>query len=90
VDERAVREAGDIPKLSSQVGRVTRALSPKTKHLVLGLAGIRILRVRVGLALTDTRRQTGLIPIFGRTFAEVDKCVKLREALLDLTRPRMF
>jgi len=28
VDERAVSGAGDIPKLSSQVGRVTRAPSP--------------------------------------------------------------
>jgi len=88
VDERAVRGAGDIPKLSSQVGRVTRA--PESQHPVLGLAIVRILRVRVGLALTDTRRQTRLIPIFGRTFAEVDKCVKLREALLDLTRQRTF
>jgi len=29
VNERAVRGAGDIPKLSSQVGRVTRARVPK-------------------------------------------------------------
>jgi len=64
--------------------------SLKTKHPVLGLAGVRILRVRVGFALTGPRRQMRLIPIFGCTFVEVDKCVKPREALLDLTRQRMF
>ena len=79
MDERAVRGAGDIPKLSSQVGRVTRA--PESQHPLLGLSGVRILRIRVGLALMDTKRQTRFIPIFGRTFAEVDKCVKLREAI---------
>ena len=64
----------------------TRHSSPESqpKHPVLGLAGIHILRVRVGLALTYTRRQTCFIPIFGRTFAKVDKCMRLREALLDL------
>ena len=82
MDERATRGAGDIPKLSSQVGRVARA--PESQYPVLGLAGVRMLRVKPGLALTGPRRQTRLIPIFDRTFAEVDKCVKLREALLDL------
>jgi len=47
VDERAVRGAGDIPTLSSQVGGVTQA--PESQHPVLGLAGVRILRVRLGL-----------------------------------------
>jgi len=63
VDERAVRGAGDIPKLSSQVGREPQ--SPKTKHPVLGLASVRILTVRVGLALTGPRRQTRLIHLRG-------------------------
>ena len=73
MDERAVGAAGDIPKLSSQVGRVTRSPESQNQVSSFGL-GHGVLRVRVRL----TRRQTCLIPISQRKR-------RVREELLGLS-----
>ena len=57
MDERAVGAAGDIPKLSSQVGRVTRSPESQNQVSSFGL-GHGVLRVRVRLARRQTRLET--------------------------------
>jgi len=60
--EQMSRGTEYIPRLSSQVGCFTE---PQNEYPVLrlGHAGVRVLRVGLGLALTGLRRQTCLISI---------------------------
>jgi len=67
---KGVRGPGDIPTLSSQVGRVARA--PESQHPVLGLASVRILTVRVGLASTGHLRGGGQVREASRGLVGLD------------------